>query len=90
MTDVLFAIGVIDILPRCVSSVYLFYDPDYGFLSPGVYSALREIYFTQQLHKEAPSIESYYMGFYIHSCPKMKYKVNIYYYGTKSMISQGC
>ena len=37
----LIAVGVIDILPRCVSSVYLFYDPDYSFLSLGVYSALR-------------------------------------------------
>ncbi|XP_063481386.1 arginyl-tRNA--protein transferase 1 isoform X4 [Symphalangus syndactylus] len=35
------AVGVIDILPNCVSSVYLYYDPDYSFLSLGVYSALR-------------------------------------------------
>lgn len=70
----LIAVGVLDILPRCVSSVYFFYDPDYGFLSPGVYSALRELCFTRSLLKTTPSIASYYMGFYIHSCPKMKYK----------------
>ncbi|NXM07223.1 ATE1 transferase, partial [Tyrannus savana] len=35
------AVGVIDILPYCVSSVYLYYDPDFSFLSLGVYSALR-------------------------------------------------
>ncbi|XP_068755568.1 arginyl-tRNA--protein transferase 1-like isoform X2 [Montipora capricornis] len=70
----LIAVGVLDILPRCVSSVYFFYDPDYGFLSPGVYSALRELCFTRSLLKATPSIASYYMGFYIHSCPKMKYK----------------
>ncbi|NWH59688.1 ATE1 transferase, partial [Geococcyx californianus] len=35
------AVGVIDVLPSCVSSVYLYYDPDYSFLSLGVYSALR-------------------------------------------------
>ena len=35
------AVGVMDILPYCVSSVYFYYDPDYSFLSPGVYSALR-------------------------------------------------
>ncbi|XP_060698040.1 arginyl-tRNA--protein transferase 1 isoform X6 [Hemiscyllium ocellatum] len=68
------AVGVIDILPHCISSVYLYYDPDYAFLSLGVYSALREIAFTTQLQKTAPSIRYYYMGFYIHSCPKMKYK----------------
>uniref|UniRef100_A0A8C6E537 Arginyl-tRNA--protein transferase 1 n=1 Tax=Moschus moschiferus TaxID=68415 RepID=A0A8C6E537_MOSMO len=68
------AVGVIDILPYCVSSVYLYYDPDYSFLSLGVYSALREIAFTRQLHEKTPQLSYYYMGFYIHSCPKMKYK----------------
>nr|XP_010599509.1 arginyl-tRNA--protein transferase 1 isoform X4 [Loxodonta africana] len=68
------AVGVIDILPHCVSSVYLYYDPDYSFLSLGVYSALREIAFTKQLHEKTSQLSYYYMGFYIHSCPKMKYK----------------
>ncbi|XP_057634515.1 arginyl-tRNA--protein transferase 1 isoform X5 [Chionomys nivalis] len=68
------AVGVIDILPYCVSSVYLYYDPDYSFLSLGVYSALREIAFTKQLHERASQLSYYYMGFYIHSCPKMRYK----------------
>ncbi|XP_032986941.1 arginyl-tRNA--protein transferase 1 isoform X5 [Rhinolophus ferrumequinum] len=68
------AVGVIDILPHCVSSVYFYYDPDYSFLSLGVYSALREITFTRQLHEKTPQLSYYYMGFYIHSCPKMKYK----------------
>nr|XP_047915204.1 arginyl-tRNA--protein transferase 1 isoform X3 [Anser cygnoides] len=69
------AVGVIDILPYCVSSVYLYYDPDYSFLSLGVYSALREIAFTRKLHEKAPDLCFYYMGFYIHSCPKMRYKL---------------
>uniref|UniRef100_A0A803TGH5 Arginyl-tRNA--protein transferase 1 n=1 Tax=Anolis carolinensis TaxID=28377 RepID=A0A803TGH5_ANOCA len=68
------AVGVIDILPKSVSSVYLYYDPDYSSLSLGVYSALREIAFTRQLHEKAPELSYYYMGFYIHSCPKMRYK----------------
>ncbi|XP_037659898.1 arginyl-tRNA--protein transferase 1 isoform X4 [Choloepus didactylus] len=68
------AVGVIDILPYCVSSVYLYYDPDYSHLSLGVYSALREIAFTRQLHEKTSQLSYYYMGFYIHSCPKMKYK----------------
>ncbi|XP_073402698.1 arginyl-tRNA--protein transferase 1 isoform X1 [Dendrobates tinctorius] len=68
------AVGVIDILPYCVSSVYLYYDPDYSFLSLGVYSALREIAFTRELQKKASDLCYYYMGFYIHTCPKMRYK----------------
>jgi arginine-tRNA-protein transferase len=35
------AVGVIDILDKCVSSVYFFYDPFYSFLNLGTYSALR-------------------------------------------------
>ncbi|XP_048577514.1 arginyl-tRNA--protein transferase 1 isoform X3 [Nematostella vectensis] len=72
------AVGVLDILPSCISSVYLFYDPAYSHLSLGVYSALREVYLVQCLHKESASVQYYYMGFYIHSCPKMRYKGNYY------------
>nr|CAH7763148.1 unnamed protein product [Callosobruchus chinensis] len=70
----LIAVGVIDILPRCVSSVYFFYDPDYRSLTLGTYGALREVYFTRSLQKTLPDLNSYYMGFYIHSCQKMRYK----------------
>ncbi|XP_072883778.1 arginyl-tRNA--protein transferase 1 isoform X2 [Hemitrygon akajei] len=68
------AVGVIDILPHCVSSVYFYYEPDYAFLSLGIYSAVREVAFTTELQKTVPALCYYYMGFYIHSCPKMKYK----------------
>lgn len=37
----LIAVGVVDLLPRCVSAKYFYYDPDYRFLSLGTYSALR-------------------------------------------------
>jgi len=68
------AVGVIDILPKCVSSVYLYYHPGYGDLSLGTYSALREIQLVQQLSKHLTSLQYYYMGYYVHSCPKMRYK----------------
>nr|CAD2174211.1 unnamed protein product [Meloidogyne enterolobii] len=68
------AVGVIDILPNCFSSKYLFYDPNYSFLSLGVYSALWEINFTKFLAKQRPNLHYYYMGFYLHDCPKMRYK----------------
>ncbi|XP_074643511.1 arginyl-tRNA--protein transferase 1-like isoform X2 [Tubulanus polymorphus] len=70
----LIIVGVIDILPKCISSVYLFYDPDQAFLSPGTFSALRELAFTRALNKQDPELIYYYLGFYIHSCPKMTYK----------------
>uniref|UniRef100_A0A3Q2D8E8 Arginyl-tRNA--protein transferase 1 n=1 Tax=Cyprinodon variegatus TaxID=28743 RepID=A0A3Q2D8E8_CYPVA len=70
----LVAVGVIDILPTCVSSVYLYYHPDFASLSLGSYSALRSIAFTRQLQKQSSKLCYYYLGFYIHSCPKMRYK----------------
>ncbi|CAG9537027.1 unnamed protein product [Cercopithifilaria johnstoni] len=70
----LIAVGVVDILPRCLSAKYLYYDPDYEFLTLGTYTALREIAFTQELAKERQQLHYYYMGFYIHSCQKMRYK----------------
>ncbi|XP_043665052.1 arginyl-tRNA--protein transferase 1 isoform X2 [Vespula pensylvanica] len=73
----LIAIGVIDILPSCVSSVYFFYDPEYSFLSLGTFSSLREIYLTRHLNKVASNLKYYYMGFYIHTCPKMRYKARM-------------
>ncbi|XP_068965698.1 arginyl-tRNA--protein transferase 1 isoform X2 [Bombus flavifrons] len=73
----LIAVGVIDILPSCVSSVYFFYDPAYSHLSLGTFSSLREVYLTRQLNKIAKDLKYYYMGFYIHSCPKMRYKARM-------------
>lgn len=72
----LFAVGVVDLLPNCLSSVYLFYDPEVSKLSPGTLSALKEIEWVQNVKQWYPSMRYYYMGFYIHSCPKMRYKAN--------------
>ncbi|XP_025200497.1 arginyl-tRNA--protein transferase 1 isoform X2 [Melanaphis sacchari] len=75
--DKLIAVGVLDILPKCVSSVYLFYDPDYHHMVLGTYSSLREICLVRQLHNMSPDLKYYYMGYYIHTCPKMRYKAKI-------------
>ena len=73
----LVAVGVLDVLPKCLSSVYLYYDPDYQFLNLGVYSALRELEMARRLHSGEPAMfKYYYMGYYIHSCQKMRYKGN--------------
>lgn len=58
----LVCVGVLDILPKCVSSVYLFYDPDLGHLSLGKCSALREIMLTSTLTEQLPTLKYYYMG----------------------------
>lgn len=70
----LIAVGVIDILPKCLSSKYLFWDPDLASLSLGNYSALQEIDWVKQNQARCSSLEYYYLGYYIHSCNKMRYK----------------
>ena len=65
----LIAVGVLDIIPSGLSSVYCFYDPDLPDLALGKYTALCEIEYCRE-----HSYPYYYMGFYIHSCPKMNYK----------------
>ncbi|KAI8816508.1 arginine-tRNA-protein transferase [Fimicolochytrium jonesii] len=72
--NTLIAVAVLDILPQGVSSVYFMYDPDYGFLSLGTYSALREIAMTRAFMERVEGVRYYYMGYYIHSCAKMRYK----------------
>ena len=94
--------GVVDILPRCVSSVYLYYDPKvpprsltwpltrppvpipvpgHPDLPPGAGAGQ-----DPRRHLPAPGkarqwpgvilaqVTSYYLGFYIHTCVKMRYK----------------
>ncbi|CAN6350847.1 unnamed protein product [Urochloa humidicola] len=70
----LVAVGVVDILPKCLSSKYLFWDPDLAFLSLGKYTALKEIDWVKTAQEHCPSLQYYYLGYYIHSCNKMRYK----------------
>lgn len=62
----LVGVGVLDILPSGVSSVYFFYDTDYEFLKLGTVSALKEIELIQMYMNDV--FKYYYMGFYVDSC----------------------
>lgn len=65
----LIAVGVVDWLDWCYSSVYLYYDTGYKDLSLGTFTALAEIDFCLE-----NGIEFYYLGYYVPECPKMEYK----------------
>ena len=67
----LVAVGVVDLLPSGLSSVYLFYDPDFKHLALGKYTALREIQYCLET-----GLQYYYMGFYVQDCEKMRYKAD--------------
>lgn len=65
----LIAMGVLDLLPHCVSGVYFLYHSDFEKWSFGKLSALREATLALE-----GGYQYYYMGYYIHSCAKMRYK----------------
>ncbi|KAJ5955794.1 hypothetical protein N7501_010073 [Penicillium viridicatum] len=67
----LIAVAVLDLTPNGVSSVYVFYDPAYEQWEIGKLTAMREIAFAIE-----NQYQYYYMGYYIHSCQKMRYKAN--------------
>ncbi|KAF9183158.1 Arginyl-tRNA--protein transferase 1 [Haplosporangium sp. Z 11] len=72
----LIAVAVLDILPRCVSSDYFYYDPSLSSLSLGKYSTLREIALVQEI-KAIPGFETmeyYTMGHYVPAASKTHYK----------------
>jgi arginine-tRNA-protein transferase len=62
----LIAVGIVDILPNGLSSVYAFYDPSQHISAFGKYMSLKEI--------ECASPSYCYLGYYIEGCPKMRYK----------------
>jgi len=65
----LIAMSVLDLLPHGVSGVYFLYHRDFEKWSLGKLSALRETALALE-----GGYEYYYMGYYIHSCLKMRYK----------------
>lgn len=76
--DKLVAVGVCDVLPTALSSVYFYHDPDLMKLELGKLSALYEIDFVSKNRNTAKyslgDFKYYYMGYYIHDCQKMRYK----------------
>lgn len=67
----LIAIGVLDLLPHCVSGVYFMYHADFEKWSFGKISALQEAALALEFGHQY-----YYMGYYIQSCVKMRYKAD--------------
>jgi arginine-tRNA-protein transferase len=72
--DVLIAVGVVDVLPNGLSSVYLYYHPgmSHSLVALGKLATLKEIEYTRDILKKP----YYYLGYYIESCPKMRYKAD--------------
>jgi leucyl-tRNA---protein transferase len=65
----LVAASIADLCSRSLSSVYVYFDPEFADRSLGTFSAIREIIFCRE-HE----IPYYYLGFLVADCPSMSYK----------------
>lgn len=72
------AVGVIDVVPTGVISIYMWYDmsKEVSKLSFGVYSALKEIEYARELSKRNPAIKYYYLQGWNGNNHKLSYKAN--------------
>ena len=76
------AVGIVDILPTSLSSVYLYYDTDYQFLDLGVLSSILEIEYVKSFCELIDSNFKYYLlGFFEENIQKLRYKG--FYYPTQ-------
>lgn len=67
----LLAVGICDVCPNSLSSVYFYFDPDHSRRGLGTFGSLREIEFAR-----SKGIHYYYLGYWVGRCPAMDYKRN--------------
>jgi arginine-tRNA-protein transferase len=65
----LIGVGLVDVLPDGLSSVYFYHAPDWRPSGPGTFSVLREIEWAREL-----GLPYLYLGYFIERCPSMAYK----------------
>ena len=65
----LIGVSFLDLGEKAVSSCYFFWDPEFGDMSPGTFSALWEIDWCRQR-----GYRYYYLGYWIRDCQSMSYK----------------
>jgi len=70
-SEKLVGVGICDIGPSSLSSVYFYFDPDEASRSPGTFSAMYEIDWAR-----ARKLAHYYLGYWIRDCSAMAYKAN--------------
>ena len=67
--DRLIGVGLVDVLPDSLSSVYFYHDPAWRPLSPGTFTVQKEIEYAQKTGRR-----HLYLGYWIAECPSMAYK----------------
>ncbi|MCV6606769.1 MAG: arginyltransferase [Campylobacterales bacterium] len=71
LDEKLISVALVDILPKSVSAVYCFYDPDYRDRSLGTLSILKQLQIAKQ-----NSIDYVYLGYMVRENQSLKYKEN--------------
>jgi leucyl-tRNA---protein transferase len=69
MSNCLLAVGICDVCPQSLSSVYFYFDPSHARRGLGTYGALSEIEYARRL-----GIPAYYLGYWVEGCSSMRYK----------------
>ena len=67
----LLGVGICDICPESLSSVYFYFDPVEARRSLGTFGAVYEIEFAR-----SQGIPNYYLGYWVSGCGAMQYKAN--------------
>ena len=67
--DELVGVGIVDVLPDSLSSVYFYHDPDWRNLAPGTFTIQREIQYARETGRR-----HLYLGYWVEDCPSMTYK----------------
>ncbi len=62
-------VSIVDVVPDGLSSVYMYFDPEFGKLSPGTLSIIREIGLCLELQ-----LSYYYLGYLVSGSKTMDYK----------------
>ncbi|MGE3539778.1 MAG: arginyltransferase [Candidatus Tectimicrobiota bacterium] len=65
----LVGVGLADVTPEALSSVYFFHDPAWRPRAPGVFAVLQQLAYAQQ-----QGLRYQYLGYWIAACPSMAYK----------------
>jgi arginyl-tRNA--protein-N-Asp/Glu arginylyltransferase len=71
--DHLVGIGVVDLGRTAASSVYFYFDPDFGHLSPGTWSVLQELELCRRTGRE-----HLYLGLWVGDSPHLAYKADFH------------
>ncbi|WP_020468466.1 arginyltransferase [Zavarzinella formosa] len=71
LDGILIAVGYVDVVPRGLSAIYFYYDPDHRDRSLGTFNVMRIL--EEVARRNMPFG---YLGYFVEGCPSVSYKKN--------------